>query len=99
MKSHLKNMHQGAILKCSICEKSFKEPSNLKMHLALNHSGANTKKFQCKICEKSFIYRSHLNTHYSTVHKKEYVNCNECEKSFTIKYSLNRHFRNVHQNI
>lgn len=77
---------------CSMCDKSFGRPSDLRRHAVL-HTGE--KKHQCDECSKEFSQRYHLVRHIKNVHKKDIKNlfCGLCNETFNSEYLLVRHIK------
>lgn len=78
------------ILKCDICEKSFKSPLGLQCHRTI-HTG--DRPYQCDICTKSFALFNYLKTHmrFHTGEKPEL--CTKCGQGFATKSRLSLHMR------
>lgn len=78
------------ILKCDICNKSFKSPLGLQCHKTI-HTGE--RPYQCDICKKSFPLYNYLKTHmrFHTGEKPEL--CTKCGQGFATKSTLSLHMR------
>ena len=51
LQSHIKLVHEGKILKCSICEYKVKTTKRMKIHMRLIHEGENAKIVSCTLCD------------------------------------------------
>ena len=81
-----------------LCNKSFSNKRNLKIH-ARSHK--NERKEKCKFCGKTFCDPSTLKNHIKYIHScgttpKPYV-CKVCHKKFARKASLQKHLE-IHLN-
>ncbi|KAL7303929.1 hypothetical protein TKK_0004047 [Trichogramma kaykai] len=86
--------NQSKPFKCDICDKSFKQKSNLTSHIHAVHD--RIKPFECEICHKSFPARSHLKRHIMGVHKRiKRSECEICHKSFSDKGYFKTHLNFV----
>ena len=85
----------GSSYKCDICEKEFRQKSNLNTHFKGVHE--KSKNQTCNICNASF---RDLKRHIKYIHQKENftkVFCDLCHKEIR-KSSLNLHLKRVHHN-
>ncbi|EDX12522.1 gastrula zinc finger protein 5-1 [Drosophila simulans] len=79
---------------CDKCGHSFRQRSQLEMHL-LRHNRA--KNFECPECPKKFYDLYTRNIHVRAMHKGEHpFPCNHCNESFANASSRHRHERDVH---
>ena len=86
-------VRNGSLYKCNICEKEFRQKSNLNTHFKGVHE--KSKNQTCNICNASF---RDLNSHIRYIHHKENITkvfCELCHKKIT-KSLLNKHLERVH---
>ena len=78
---------------CGVCEKVFRVPSALAIHMRTH---TKEKPYECDVCEKRFTTSGSLKVHMR-IHTNEMFECDLCEKSFTQAGNLKRH-RRIHAN-
>ena len=78
---------------CDVCEKVFRVPSALAVHM---RSHTKEKPYECDVCEKRFTRSGSLNTHMRIHTNEKPYECDVCDKAFRTSSSLKRHMRNVH---
>ncbi|XP_047464019.1 PR domain zinc finger protein 15 isoform X2 [Mugil cephalus] len=92
LKRHKAREHKR-VYHCSLCNKVFKNSSNLNRHIRSH----GDKLFKCDDCGKLFSRKESLKQHISYKHSKnmpdqEYkYKCNTCEKSFRLENALKFH--------
>ncbi|KAL0481479.1 zinc finger protein [Acrasis kona] len=75
---------------CDVCEKVFKDRSNLVKHIRTH---TREKPFTCPECDKSFAHSQTLKEHLNTHGNKKPYSCEHCNKSFANDANLKRHVR------
>ena len=75
-------------LSCEICEKRFRYPYNLKVHL---YSHSKEKRYKCKYCQKGYTWKRNYEMHILGHTSHKLFNCEICNKSFKTKPRLDRH--------
>ena len=79
---------------CEICQKGYKDRSNLVKHLRIH---TKEKPFECEICGKEFAHSQSKNDHMNIHKQKKPYQCTECEKTFANGSNLRRHLNGVHK--
>ncbi|XP_029969462.1 histone-lysine N-methyltransferase PRDM9-like [Salarias fasciatus] len=74
--------------KCSMCEKIFEHPNQLKTHMKIH-----TFRYRCSQCEKGFTSQSGYYQHQRLHKKGRIFICKQCNKGFLCSYSLKQHER------
>ena len=85
---HMKIEH-GEEIVCDVCEKTFSNIHNLKLHQETVH--LKNKTAACYVCGKHFDHIRYLKAHmeiHSDTHK---FSCSKCERRFSCKASLIAH--------
>ncbi|KAF7682857.1 Zinc finger C2H2 protein [Astathelohania contejeani] len=70
------------------CDKAFKKPSLLKLHL---NTHTDTRPFQCSYCSKAYFKQSHLTAHVLQHTELPSHQCPTCNRSFYTRQKLARH--------
>lgn len=99
--AHLNNHIRNKKHKCTECDESFCNITNLKRHWSKSHQSENPfkeKKFVCDICDKRYLTK-----HLLGMHKKSHENLREfkcthgdCCFETNSPYDLNNHVKRVH---
>ncbi|XP_021112777.1 hypermethylated in cancer 2 protein isoform X2 [Heterocephalus glaber] len=76
--------------KCSICEKTYKDPATLRQH---EKSHLLTRPYPCEVCGKMFTQRGTMTRHKRSHMGLKPFACNECGMRFTRQYRLTEHMR------
>ena len=63
----MKTIHEGVRYQCNLCEKSFTQPNNLRLHMRKAHDQGD--RYQCDYCEKTFSQTATLKLHMERVHE------------------------------
>ena len=74
-------------LKCSKCDKIFKNTNNLNIHKRKFHQDDNEEIYQCEVCWMPISTKSHLKKHLAKDHGK----CTHCGEMFRNKNYLDDH--------
>ena len=78
---------------CDVCEKVFRYPSGLAIHMRTH---TKEKPYECDVCEKRFTQSGNLKTHMRIHTNEKPYECHECEKSYRQLGSLKYHMRTQH---
>ncbi|XP_067213476.1 zinc finger protein 287-like isoform X2 [Linepithema humile] len=90
---HERMAHDQQKFSCSVCNNSFTNQSNLKMHMTMHKKVSKSEKeYPCDICGKVLNHPSSVVYHKEAEHNngRRFV-CNKCNKSFKHKQLLQRH--------
>ncbi|CAK8676218.1 unnamed protein product [Clavelina lepadiformis] len=89
-------------LKCSECNKTFKQAGQLSYHAFVAHAQLQARPHKCRSCPESFLEAHHLQDHVKAVHSNNdgqgglRYTCSECQNSFDNGGHLNYHIYMAH---
>lgn len=78
---------------CSVCQKVFSNPSNLRQHYSIVHSASAERPFGCNVCNKRFNTESNLRQHQRTHTGERPFPCLHCSRAFSTSTNLRQHER------
>ncbi|KXJ72812.1 hypothetical protein RP20_CCG017196 [Aedes albopictus] len=83
--------------RCTICEKSYCNSLNLRLHM-LRHNSPDAMEHKCDKCDRSFAKRYQLTAHQQThvPEEERKFMCSTCNKTFATKYAMQQHVNRVH---
>lgn len=82
-------------LHCSICDKAFIYPNQVRNH-EINIHGVGEAAFFCNVCQKGFAKQWDLQNHELMHSNNKPFKCSECFKDFRRATHLKSHIYNVH---
>ncbi len=84
VRDHLRK-HDGTVLKCEFCSKTFASQNGLDRHMS-SHTG--NYPFYCSYCNAGFHMKSRVAAHEK---KHQSFTCHLCNKVFYTEYQLQQH--------
>ena len=94
-KRHVLRRHTIKEIFCDLCEKSFAENWQMKVHISEVHE--NNTRVNCKECGKSFARQNDLRIHMSSHTGERRYQCKMCDSNFTKQKSLRKHVIENHE--
>jgi len=95
LRVHVQKLHTSEKpLQCKMCDKTFPDRYNLKLHKKV-HDGE--KCFKCELCVYSTTSSRHLESHMLIHSDQKPFKCDQCSQSFRQKQLLKRH-QNLYHN-
>ena len=102
METHVKNIHENSMQKCSLCDFQSRRTYALRLHTKNIHS--NVKQKTCEFCGE---LRKDLKKHLErtkcgqgiNVEERKDIECEQCGKKFTTTDSLKKHTKAIHMNV
>jgi hypothetical protein len=106
---HIEKVHEGQAFRCSVfsCPKTFKDRSNLEIHLKRSHNIGEL--FICQFCGKEFNHKCVVIAHEREKHLNHYpyhclIKCNKffnqaCSENFSVKRKMVYHLKTKHGDV
>jgi len=91
---HMRDHMGDKSFKCSLCNKSFSDFSDLQRHKCQVHS--NKRLYQCRYCLMLFETYVHLNCHVCIHTGAKPYSCRHCSECFTEPDQLKTHLLKSH---
>ncbi|CAK1587586.1 unnamed protein product [Parnassius mnemosyne] len=89
---HINSEHSNNNRICDFCGRSFKNVTNLKVHITYAHTGA----CECDICGTKYKNQWCLNRHKAKSHNAKDYKCPKCPECFQSEYHKQKHLIKVH---
>lgn len=93
LRKHIKTAHEGARLKCKMCDETFAHFQKKRMHEAKVHK---INEFQCKECDLMFPSEYLRKRHMTKDHNKVEYRCEICNMGFVWRNHMVKHIQSVH---
>ena len=95
-RKHMRDVHSSVEFPCDLCDRIFKNPDTLKLHINSIHE--KESKFKCDICDKTLSLNSDMKQHQLELHglgEAMHI-CHFCAKAFISLKQFNIHFKQRH---
>ncbi|XP_038221069.1 zinc finger protein 91-like isoform X2 [Zerene cesonia] len=89
---HSNSEHSNNSRICDFCGRSFKNVTNLNVHISYAHTGA----CECAICGNQYKNQWCLNRHKAKCHNAKDFKCPNCPELFPSQYHRQKHLIKVH---
>ncbi|CAG9574890.1 unnamed protein product [Danaus chrysippus] len=89
---HINSEHSNNNRICDFCGRSFKNVSNLKVHITYAHTGD----CECDVCGMKFKNQWCLGRHKAKSHDAKDYKCPKCPERFQSQYHKQKHLIKVH---
>ena len=87
---HIQVEHEGLVFKCDKCSLTFKNDTQFKRHMHMEHS--NSTKYDCKFCGKRCADMKRFKAHEAS-HQEPQYQCSICAKTYRREDNLIAHER------
>jgi len=101
LRNHIKRVHHKKRHICSICDKGFTYPRELKAHEAKDHNDVITEDRElvaCNVCDK-MIQKKGLEKHRERLHTKKVFSCLFCNFTANTRMGVVRHTDKKHEKL
>lgn len=92
LQRHLNSDHSTNNKICDFCGKTFRNVTNLKVHLSYTHTGA----CECDVCGIKYKNQWCLARHKARVHNAKDYKCEKCSEVFNSQYQRQKHMIKEH---